>query len=77
MIEFGYMAEPVDREKVRRIFQQVIDNEDITPGEFEDMIVSLKEGELRLLREFLVGARCNGIRALAERGWPLMRAKPN
>jgi hypothetical protein len=71
------MAAPVDREKVRRIFQEVTSKEDITPSEFEDMLANLNGDELLLLRQFLVNARCNSIRALAERGWPLMQAKPN
>ena len=73
----GAMADPVDREKVRKIFKKVSENEDITPAEFEEMIVNLKEKELVYLRELLVNARCTGIRTLAERGWPRMRQMPN
>ncbi|HYM12433.1 MAG TPA: hypothetical protein VEU62_16975 [Bryobacterales bacterium] len=71
------MDRNVDREKVRRIFQEVTSDESITPGEFEEMISNLSGDELLMLRELLVNARCSGIKTLAERGWPGMRGKPN
>jgi rubrerythrin len=40
----------VDREKVRRIFQEVTSDETITPGEFEEMISNLSGDELLMLR---------------------------
>ena len=70
------MAKPIDHEKVQRIFKEAIET-DISPGEFEERIATLGEEELLLLRQLLVNARCTGIKMLAERGWPLMRAKPN
>ena len=70
------MAKPINREKVQKIFKEAIET-DISPAEFEERIATLQEEELLLLRELLVNARCTGIRSLAERGWPLMRGKPN
>ena len=71
------MAASVDREKVWRIFQKVIADKDITPAQFEEILETLAEGELMLLREFLVTARSTAIRVLAERGWPMNLQKPN
>jgi hypothetical protein len=70
------MPAPVDQEKIWKIFQKAIET-DISPGEFEELICDLGEDELLALRQLLVDARCTSIKLLAERGWPLMRAKPN
>lgn len=71
------MAERLDRDKVQKIFKTVTADESITPAEFEEMLATLKEKELRYLRELLVNARCKGLRTLAERGWPRMRQTLN
>ena len=72
------MAEAAISERVRKIFKHLSDRDmDVSPAEFEEMISPLSEQELLSLRALLVNARCTGIRVLAERGWPLMRQKPN
>jgi len=76
VLKFGRMAEPVDRKKIRKIFQEVTDKE-ITTAQFEEILSTLTQDELLVLREFLVTARATGIRVLAERGWPMNRQKPN
>lgn len=70
------MATPMDHDKIWKIFQKAIET-DISPGEFEELICDLQEEELLALRQLLVDARCTSIKLLAERGWPLMRPKPN
>ena len=70
------MPAQVDQEKIWKIFQKALET-DISPGEFEELICDLGEDELLALRQLLVDARCTSIKMLAERGWPLMRAKPN